>query len=329
MGIRCYPLVPAVDSDCSWSENFSLFQSSCPKYERLFALIRKLGSVCQGEFLKILLFHPKTLGPWSLLGNHRPAWPLLKLPFCTYPWRMNTNISRSTPTPREPEPGFERVILLTPSEIIDLMHLLDQPARSGSAFRLDPNGFVRRRTKGGPIIGKADTVEAAMRTIIQVGIAVLGHYPSKNHDQSNVAPIGDPQSQPESSPAPSDEVERIEEFERQGEIHVPASRGAASPVASTDNYGSCAAPPPRSTAESLVPNSAGSSFAPSDSEKPTGPMDSFSAGSTSNGIPLESPSRPTPPTKDGHSLSYRVGVLCLLVSFVITLAGCFYVYFCT
>jgi hypothetical protein len=232
----------------------------------------------------------------------------------THIWGMNAKISQSKTTPREPEPGFERVTLLTPSEIIDLMHLLDQPARSGSAFRLDPNGFVRRRIKGGPIIGKADTVEAAMQTIIQVGIAVLGPYPSRIHGQSNIAPIGDPRLQPESSPAPSDQVEQIAEIQPQGQILVAANQSAASPVAPTDHFGSGVAPPSGPTSESRLPNSAGSGPAPSDSVAPTGPSDSYSV-------------RSTPRMNKERSRSRLVGALCLLFSIVIMLVAGYNGYF--
>ena len=75
--------------------------------------------------------------------------------------------------PKVPETGFDRVITLTAEEAIDVLRLLDRPEDTNPTFRLDREGFIRRRTQGGPTIGKVAAVRAVIFAVMRAGILVM------------------------------------------------------------------------------------------------------------------------------------------------------------
>jgi hypothetical protein len=73
-----------------------------------------------------------------------------------------------------PQTGFPRVKSLTAAELVQLVLVLEHPdPAERPAFRVDDDGFVRRRTRGGPIVGKVETVREAVLTTIHAGISVM------------------------------------------------------------------------------------------------------------------------------------------------------------
>lgn len=78
--------------------------------------------------------------------------------------------------------AFARVNSLTEDEIAEILALLSMPERSDLSFRVDNKGYVRRRSRGGPMIGKAVLVREIIFGIIGAGIQEGGASPGANTD---------------------------------------------------------------------------------------------------------------------------------------------------
>jgi hypothetical protein len=140
---------------------------------------------------------------------------------------------------KHPETGFDRVITLTAEEVVEILRLMDGPVAPKSTFRLDTEGFVRRRLQGGPTIGKVAAVETVIFAIIRAGLLVIGQRGRASESGSGAAPDIEPSLSPGSGTAPA--IGGNETRPKLEAELVPVTFGALSAKASIE-AGSGAAP---------------------------------------------------------------------------------------
>jgi hypothetical protein len=104
---------------------------------------------------------------------------------------------------KHPETGFDRVITLTAEEVVEILRLMDGPVDLNPTFRLDTEGYVRRRLQGGPTIGKVATVETVIVAIIRAGLLVIRQEGRASEIGSGAAPDIELALSPGSGTAPA------------------------------------------------------------------------------------------------------------------------------
>jgi hypothetical protein len=131
-----------------------------------------------------------------------------------------------------PETGFDRVVALTPEEVVDVLRVLDRPEQPNRAFRVDSEGFIRRRVRGGPTVGKVAAVQAVVFAMMRAGLLVLRQEGGMVGVENSSRPVDRRIKETANGAAPA--IQSVET--RLGQPLVPTT----------------GAPPPRSSVDSIA-----------------------------------------------------------------------------